>query len=110
MGSRIVKSSCMAVSWIPSEAIEGLMRLPMDIGIGHYDAPPPDHIDDIAEFVDEGLCRFANRLEAWVEIEDGKIVAGRCSGTGLVGAPKWASARRTSRLRLSGSLSFNPQN
>ena len=75
----------MAVSWIPSEAIEGLMRLPMDIGIGHYDAPPPDHIDDIEEFVNEGCCRFANRLEAWVEIEDGKIITGGCTGGGLVG-------------------------
>lgn len=84
MGSRIVKSSCMAVSWIPQEAIQGLMRVPMDIGIGHYDDPPPQHMDDIEAFVAGGGCRFANRLEAWVEIDDGKIVTGGCSGGGLV--------------------------
>jgi hypothetical protein len=37
-----IESSVTAISWIPSEAIEGLPKIPFDLGIGHYDEPPPD--------------------------------------------------------------------
>ncbi len=79
-----VTTSFVSISWIPSEAMAGLMRLPMDAGIGHYDRPPPDEIDDIEAFVAASRCRFANRLSAWAEIEDGRIVASGSSGGGLV--------------------------
>ncbi len=36
-----IESSVTSVSWIPSEAIEGLPKLPFELGIGHYDEPPP---------------------------------------------------------------------
>ncbi|MEL7208168.1 MAG: hypothetical protein AAGK32_08060 [Actinomycetota bacterium] len=62
------------------------MRIPLDVGIGHYDDPPPDEIDDVDAFVDAGRCRFANRLEAWADIEDGRIVASGCGGGGRVAA------------------------
>lgn len=39
-----IESSVTAVSWIPSEAIEGLPKLPFELGIGHYDEPPPDQL------------------------------------------------------------------
>lgn len=74
------------MSWIPSEAMTGLMRLPMDVGLGHYDQPPPDRIDDIEAFVAERRCRFANRLTAWAEMEDGRILSSGSSGKGLVAA------------------------
>lgn len=69
-----VASSVTAVSWIPSEAIEGLTRLPFDLGVGHYDPPPPDTIDDLEALHRAGRFRFANHLSAWVEVEDGRIV------------------------------------
>lgn len=84
-----VTTSFTSVSWIPSEAMTGLMRLPMDVGVGRYDDPPPDLIDDVESFVAEGRCRFANRLDVWAEIEPDagggpRIVATGSTGGGLV--------------------------
>ena len=41
-----LESSVLSVSWIPSQAISGLPRLPFDLGITHYDDPPPDEVID----------------------------------------------------------------
>ena len=62
------------MSWIPSEAIRGLTRLPFDLGVGHYDDPPPDALGSLEELQAAGAFRFANRLDAWVEVDDGVIV------------------------------------
>jgi Cyclic nucleotide-binding domain len=69
-----IESSLTSVSWIPSEAIDGLTRLPFDLGVGHYDDPPPESIDDLDQLRAAGAFRFANRLDAWVEVVDGDIV------------------------------------
>jgi hypothetical protein len=69
-----VESSVTTVSWIPSEAVEGLMKLPFEMGLGHYDDPPPDVLHDLAELHRRSAFRFANELRAWVEVEDGRIV------------------------------------
>ena len=37
-----IESSVTSVSWIPSEAIEGLAKLPFEAGLTHYDQAPPD--------------------------------------------------------------------
>jgi hypothetical protein len=34
-----IESSVTAISWIPSEAIEGMPKIPFEMGIGHYDEP-----------------------------------------------------------------------
>lgn len=82
-----IESSVTSVSWIPSEAIRGLTRLPMDVGIGHYDPPPPDRLDDVRALVAADRCRFANRLAAWIEVDaDGAVARYGYSGEGLVGA------------------------
>ena len=39
------ESSVTAISWIPSEAISGLSRIPFELGVTHYDQPPPDQLD-----------------------------------------------------------------
>jgi len=81
-----IESSVTSVGWIPSEALKGLMRVPMDIHLGHYDDPPADQIDDFAALVDSDKCRFANRLAAWIDVdEDGTITDAGYSGGGLVG-------------------------
>src|SRR5436190_520001 len=82
-GMRIT-SNVMSVSWIPSEAIRGATRLPFDLGITHYDDPPPDHIDDIDALHRAGAFRFANVLRAWVDVEGGEIVAVGQDGGGLI--------------------------
>lgn len=83
-----IESSVTSVSWIPSEAISGVNRLPMDLGIGHYDPAPPDRVDDdvLDQLKAADRLRAANRLAAWIEIEDGQIVHGGYSGRAVVGA------------------------
>src|ERR1041385_3924886 len=63
-----IEKSVTAISWIPSEAIEGLPKLPFELGIGHYDEPPPDRLEggDLARLRDEDRFREANLLKAWV--------------------------------------------
>jgi hypothetical protein len=68
------ESSVTAISWIPSEAIEGLSKIPFELGVTHYDEPPPDHIDDIEALRKADRFREANELRAFIEVEDGRIV------------------------------------
>lgn len=87
-----IESSVTAVSWIPSEAISGLPKLPFEVGIGHYDEPPPELLapGDLDALRDADRFREANELRAWIDVEDGRIVAQGYSGRGLVGATTFA--------------------
>lgn len=82
------ENSVTTISWIPSEAMSGPMRVPMDLGIGHYDQAPPDRVgaSDLDQLKQEDRFRFANRLAAWVEVVDGRIVDAGYSGTAYVGS------------------------
>ena len=80
------ESSVTSVSWIPSEAMSGIMKLPMAIGVSHYDDPPPDHIEDLEELRVSDRFRFANELRAWIEVEDGEIIDAGYSGGGHIGS------------------------
>jgi hypothetical protein len=82
-----LSSSVTSVSWIPSEAITGHMKLPMTLGIGHYDDPLPDRIDDLVALRDADRFRFANVLSAWIEVDgDGTITDAGYDGGGLIGS------------------------
>jgi len=83
-----VESSVTSISWIPSEAIEGMPKLPFEMGIGHYDPPPPDSLSegDLVELRDADRFREANELRAWIDVEDGKIVGQGYEGGGYVGS------------------------
>jgi hypothetical protein len=83
-----IESSVTSVSWIPSEAITGINRLPMDLGIGHYDQAPPDQVDDatLDELKKADQLRAANRLAAWIEAENGQVVGAGYSGRAVVGS------------------------
>jgi hypothetical protein len=82
-----VESSVTSVSWIPSEAVTGpVLKGTFDSGFTSYDEPPPDAIDDLDRWRAEGKFRFANRLQAWAEIEHGRIVDAGISGGGLMGS------------------------
>jgi hypothetical protein len=83
-----VEGSVTAISWIPSEAIEGLPKLPFELGVGHYDEPPPDRLEqgDLGRLRDADGFREANLLEGWIEVEDGVIVGAGYRGGGLVGS------------------------
>lgn len=80
------ESTVTSVSWIPSEAMSGLLRVPVDLGVGHYDDPLPDHIDDLERLRKEDKFRFANRLRAWIEVDGDRIVDYGYAGKGLIGA------------------------
>ena len=82
------ESSVTSVSWIPSEAMAGLLRLPMDVGMGHYEPPPPERCRDadLDRLRDDDQLRFANRLQAWINVEEGEIVDAGYSGRSVVGS------------------------
>jgi hypothetical protein len=83
-----IEGSVTAISWIPSEAIQGLPKLPFELGVGHYDEPPPDRLEqgDLGRLRDADRFREANLLDAWIEVEDGVIAGAGYRGGGLVGS------------------------
>lgn len=81
-----IESSVTSISWIPSEAIEGISKLPFEIGLTHYDSPPPVAIGDLEALRRNDRFREANELRAFVEINDGRIVEHGHLGHGLIGS------------------------
>ena len=83
-----IESSVTAVSWIPSDAIEGMPKVPFELGIGHYDEPPPDRLEegDLDRLRAADRFREANQLKAWIEVQDGTIVDHGHEGGGFVGS------------------------
>jgi hypothetical protein len=83
-----IASSVTAISWIPPDAVEGMPKLPFELGVARYDEPPPDRIaeGDLERLRVEDRFREANRLAAWIELKDGGIVGQGYEGTGLVGS------------------------
>jgi hypothetical protein len=80
------ESSVTSISWIPSEAIESVaVKLPFQIGLTHYDDPPPEVLDDLESLRNSGAFRFANQLSAWVDVQDDRIMDFGQSGRGHLG-------------------------
>ncbi len=50
----------------------------------HYDDPPPDRLENLAELHQAERFRFANQLAAWVETEDGQVVGAGYAGRGYI--------------------------
>jgi hypothetical protein len=93
----MIEGSVTAISWIPSEAIEGLPKLPFELGVGHYDAPPPDRVGGLShleQLRDADRFREANLLQARIEVEDGEIVDAGYFGGGLVGSTTFNLGRK----------------
>jgi hypothetical protein len=82
-----IESSVTAISWIPSDAVEGMPKLPFELGIVRYDEPPPEQLaeGDLERLRAEDRFREANNLTAWIEVDGEKIVGQGYEGTGLVG-------------------------
>jgi hypothetical protein len=83
-----IESSVTAISWIPSEAIEGMPKMPFTMGVTHYDEPPPDTIEDLDALREADAFREANELRAYIEVEDGKIVDNGYLGRGHIGVTR----------------------
>jgi hypothetical protein len=69
-----IESAVTSVSWIPSEAVTGMTKAPFELGVAHYDDPPPDVIHDLGALQSADRFRFANELRAWIDVVDGRIV------------------------------------
>jgi hypothetical protein len=81
-----IESSVTSVSWIPKGATEGFNRLTFGLlRVAHFDPPPPDVLGDLDELLATTSVRFVNRLEAWIEVQDGRVVDAGQSGGGRSG-------------------------
>ncbi|HJV30529.1 MAG TPA: cyclic nucleotide-binding domain-containing protein [Gaiellaceae bacterium] len=83
-----IESSVISVTWIPSEAIEGMPKLPFELGVAHYDEPPPDTLGNLDKLHDADAFREANELRAWIEVKGGRIVDYGHEGRGLIGVTR----------------------
>src|SRR6476659_9723314 len=86
MTRRPFASSVTAISWIPSEAIEGISKIPFELGVTHYDEPPPDRLGYLDELRTTDRFREANELRAYIDVEDDRIVGQGYLGKGHIGA------------------------
>lgn len=69
----------LSLSWIPSEAIKGVTKMPFEMGVAHYDSAPPDQVrppEGVDELLAADRIRFANHLTAWIETDDAGAVTG----------------------------------
>jgi hypothetical protein len=72
-----VSATTTTLSWIPSDSVWGPLKLGFDLGLSHWDQPMPERLTGVAEvdaLHDAGRFRFANVLQGWVDIDDGRIV------------------------------------
>jgi hypothetical protein len=85
-----IEKSVTAVTWIPSEAIAGMPKLPFELGITHYDDPPPDRLatGDLEALRDADRFREANHLRAWIEVDEGRIVGSGYCGDALIASTR----------------------
>ena len=81
-----IESSVTSISWIPIEAVEGLAGVAFDLGLAHYDPPPPPVLEDLDAMRGADRFRFANELRAWVDVVDGRIVNHGHLGQGYLGS------------------------
>jgi hypothetical protein len=80
-----IERSATSVSWIPSESLPPLVRIPFEKRFMHYDPPPPLTITDLEAMRIRGEFRFANRLSAWIDVKDGAITDCGYSGGMIMG-------------------------
>jgi hypothetical protein len=83
-----IESSATSLSWIPSEAVSGVMKATFATGLSHYDAPPPaklgtgDSPVSVEALRVTDAFRFGNVLSAWAEFEGAELVGyGQGGGT-----------------------------
>lgn len=85
-----VESSVVSISWIPSDAVKGMPKVPFEVGVAHYDDPPPEQLGpmDLDRLTAEDAFRESNELRVWIEVESGRIVDAGYSGGGRIGVTR----------------------
>jgi hypothetical protein len=96
-----VEASVTSISWIPSEAVRGVTKMPFTMGVAHYDEAPPDEIgtdpSTLVELRDADRFRFANRLAVAVEFDDaGRATSVEHLGGGFIGSTTMRVGRNRS--------------
>jgi Cyclic nucleotide-binding domain len=93
-----IEREVVSLSWIPSEAVGGAMKMSFEMGFTHYDEPPPDRIDDLEALRLGDRFRFANQLKAWIDVDDdGRITDAGYDGGVLMGSTTLLSGKRLAR-------------
>lgn len=88
-----VEASSASISWIPSEAVTGLMKAGFSTGLSHYDEPPPGSLGGpdtirgaLEEMRDRDAFRFSNLVHAWAEFDGDTVVDAGQDGGIVMGA------------------------
>jgi hypothetical protein len=103
-------ATVVSVSWIPSEAVRGTMKVPFEMGVAHYDDPLPDRLGDLERWRDADRFRFANRLTGWIEVGDGgRIVGHGQDGGGLIGATTMRVGRAAATFQAVAFPDIRPE-
>ena len=88
-----IESSVTSVSWIPREAIEGMTKLPFELGVAHYDLPPPDRLEQLLALEEAGVVSFlGGGLEIELDLDREVFVARSTSVPGEVTARAFVDA------------------
>lgn len=102
-----------SISWIPSEAVEGMSRLAFEKGVAHYDPAPPDHLDGqdhLIQLRDEDRFRFANVLSAWIEVSDsGRLTDYGQDGGGILGSTTVGHGKRSATFAAVAYPDLRPE-
>jgi hypothetical protein len=83
------ESSITSVSWIPSESVAGLYKAGFAVGASRPDDPPPEVLEDLDGLFAAEKFRFANRLAAWIEVEDRRVVDAGYAGRGYISGTRF---------------------
>jgi len=89
-------ASATSITWLPYEALERLQAVPLELAVAHYDEPPPEVVPDLDELRRRDAFREANELEAWIEVENDKIVDFGQTGRSLIGEAPELEAQQVS--------------
>ena len=85
-----IESSVTSLSWIPQGATEGFNRLTFRLLASPTRSATSKVLGDLDELggPDEvratGRFRLANRLKAWIEVQDGRVVDAGQAGCGRI--------------------------
>ena len=98
-----IERSVTSISWIPSDSIPGLLRLPFSRGIMHFDPPPPLTLTDVEGMRRRGEFRFAHRLSAYIDVDDGRITGCGYTGGKVMGLTPITAGRLRVMLPTKGN-------
>jgi hypothetical protein len=69
--------------------VAGLYKAGFAVGASHPDDPPPEVLEDLDGLFAAGKFRFANRLTAWIEVEDSRVVDAGYAGRGYISGTRF---------------------